>query len=91
MQHNTPHPDTAAVVLAFDTDDDEFARGFEAGRIDGILGVNGGASYTQPVSGRNAEMMARIAARHQRSIIVEDTPGAGDWMVARFGPAGTGA
>jgi hypothetical protein len=59
-----------SLVLAFDTDDPEFTRGFEAGQIWERLERDGYTS--QLVSAGNAEMVMRMADKHGLKFTAED-------------------
>ena len=56
------------MLLPFDTEDEQFARGFEAGRVWDLVGVAIANEElpTDPVTvhGSNAEMLLRIAEAH---------------------------
>ncbi len=54
-----PEPTQWGLVLAFGTDDPEFTRGFEAGRI--WQATEDGQPWSGLVSAPNAEMVMRIA------------------------------
>ena len=70
-------------ILCFDTDDAEFARGFEAGRLWGLL--RSSDDVGELVHVRNAEMVIRMAEATQRSFSAEDA--GADWLDIRFGAA----
>ncbi len=53
-----------ALLLAFDTDDEQFSRGWEAGRVYGVLGT--GQGFDGEVHASNVEMFVRIAERFDR-------------------------
>lgn len=74
-------------VLPFDTDEAEFARGFEAGRVWALLCTNPDAEVEEIVHASNAEMFLRMAERAKRSVTAEEQ--GDDWMVVRFSPAET--
>lgn len=70
-----------SLVLAFDTDDPEFVRGFEAGRLWEQLKV--GEPFEQEFHSVNAEMVLRMAEElgvPYRAEIVDDR-----WMHGYFG------
>jgi hypothetical protein len=74
---------TYGMVLGFDTDDPEFLRGFEAGRLYGRLEADW-ASLDQTIHGANAEMAMRIGERYDRSFwaeILDD-----EWVDVHYGP-----
>lgn len=71
------------LVLAFDTDDPEFTRGFEAGLLWERLERDGEAD--QLIHAENAEMVMRIAEAKGLRFSAEDL---GDgWMQAVLTPA----
>lgn len=71
------------LVLAFDTDDPEFTRGFEAGLLWERLERDGHAD--QLIHAENAEMVMRIAEAKGLRFSAEDL---GDgWMQATLSPA----
>lgn len=74
------------MLLPFDTDDEQFSRGFEAGRVWDFVGVAIAQEElpTDPVTvhAANAEMMLRIAEAHGvgvRSTDLDET-----WMEVVF-------
>jgi hypothetical protein len=72
--------------LLFDTDEAEFARGFEAGRLWTRLREAPDDPLEANVSVENAEMVLRIAdatSRHVRSEELGD-----GWLSVRFGASG---
>ena len=65
--------------LAFDSDDPEFARGFEAGLVYGLIYESvqsshlvGSVNVTRPIHANNAEMAMRIAERFDCEFSAED-------------------
>jgi hypothetical protein len=71
------------LVLAFDTDDPEFTRGFEAGQLWERLERDGAAD--QLIHAENAEMVMRIAESRGLAFKAED---AGDgWLHVTLVPA----
>lgn len=69
--------------LAFDTDDPEFVRGFEAARVGAQL-HNTDDQVEATVHNTNAEMMLRLAElthRHVHCQELDDT-----WMTVTFAP-----
>jgi hypothetical protein len=69
-------------LLPFDTDDPEFARGFEAGRLWTRLRADGDALEAN-VCIENAEMVLRIAEATGRTVRSEEL-GSG-WLAVSFG------
>ena len=71
------------LILAFDSDDPEFARGFEAGRLWAQLRGNPDEPFNELIHARNAELVLRMAeatGRHVRADEVGD-----DWLEVVFG------
>lgn len=58
---------TFECVLPFDTDEPEFARGFEAGRVWQMLDEYDGPVTAVVVHASNAEMLIRMAESQNRS------------------------
>lgn len=73
--------------LVFDTDDPQFARGFEAGTIWAKL-CEYDAPMTLTVGGENAEMFMRMAEAQSRTFSATEiaSPAEGDWYDVQFGP-----
>jgi hypothetical protein len=74
-----------ACVLAFDTDDPEFLRGFEAGAIDTRLRVDPGLRVVEMVHAANAEMMLRIGEATGRRVSARDLND--EWIEVTFEPS----
>ncbi len=74
-----------SLALAFDTDDAEFARGVEVGRLWELLRSEPGP-VTETVHVVNAEMVLRIAEALGRDVVSEEHDPT--WMTVRF--RGTG-
>jgi hypothetical protein len=72
-----------SLLLAFDTDDAQFVRGFEAGRIWNELNQTD-EQVVATVHAENAEMMLRIAEALNRSVQSEDLDER--WITVMFGP-----
>ena len=71
-------------VLPFDTNDHEFARGVEVGRMwESLQRDEGGSAHL--IHCNNAEMALRIAEATGRSVQAEELDG--HWMEVTFGPA----
>lgn len=74
-----------SLLLPFDTDEPEFARGFELGRLWATLRTNPAEEIEELVHSNNAEMALRMAEALERdvsSLEVDET-----WMKLQFGPA----
>ncbi len=72
-------------LLPFDTDDPEFARGFEAGRLWTLLRETPDAPLEANVCVENAEMVLRIADASKREVRSEEL---GDgWIGVTFSEA----
>ena len=69
------------LILAFDSDDPEFARGFEAGRLWSQLRGCPGQPVIELVHARNAELVFRMADATGRSVRGEDI--GDDWLENR--------
>lgn len=65
------------IILAFDTDDPEFARGFEAGRLWERVKADR-ADWDETVHATNAEMVMRMCEAQQREFRAEDLDQ--DWV-----------
>ena len=78
----------SSLVLEFDTDSPEFARGLEIGSLLAVLGIYPGACvlYTMHIS--NTEMVLRVAEALDRSVSSVETDEF--WMDVSFGPVGSG-
>jgi len=74
------------MLLPFDTDDEQFTRGFEAGRVWDLVGnaIVSEELPTDPVTvhATNAEMMLRIAEAHELRIVSTDLDDT--WMEVVF-------
>jgi hypothetical protein len=60
-----------SLILAFDSDDPEFARGFEAGRLWEMVKSNH-APWSQMIHVSNAEMVMRMCEAEEREFRAED-------------------
>lgn len=69
-------------VLAFDTEDVEFARGFEAGRIWTLLEDDPSSVVGLPFHAANVEMVMRMVDALHLSLCAEFTKDEA-WMVLR--------
>lgn len=76
------------LVLAFDTDDEQFVRGFEAGILWRRLEVEEGVEMT--VRADNAEMVMRMAEARGVPFTADPTED-GEWLFVRLGTAVDGA
>lgn len=72
-------------LLPFDTDDAEFARGFEAGRLWTLLRASDD-EVVEGIHASNAEMAIRLAEATERSVVATDL--GHDWLEATFSPVG---
>lgn len=72
-----------SLVLAFDTGDPEFTRGFEAGQLWERVERDGEAS--QLVHAENAEMVMRIAEAKNLRFTAEEV--ADGWVKVRLSPS----
>lgn len=61
---------TYSLVLPFDTEDPEFARGFEAGRL--WERIKSGEVFVQMIHATNAEMVMRMCESEEREFRAED-------------------
>lgn len=80
--------DSFTCVLAFDTDDAEFVRGVELGRLWERLRVDPDP-LLEFVHISNAEMVLRVADALGRPVVGAEHDGT--WMTVRFGGAVAGA
>lgn len=78
---NLPPDRFSELVLAFDTDDPEFVRGVEVGRLWELLDHAGEAELT--IHGTNAEMAMRIA--EAKGLAFRGDHLEGDWYHVRIG------
>jgi hypothetical protein len=69
-------------LLKFDTDDAEFARGFEAGRLWALLRSEEDGEVVECIHGSNAEMAMRLAEGTGRTVNAIDL--GNDWLEATF-------
>jgi hypothetical protein len=69
-------------LLAYDTDEPEFARGFEAGRLWALLRESPETEFTEYVRITNVEMVLRIAEATGRPAQSAEL-GKG-WLLVRF-------
>lgn len=74
------------MLLPFDTDDEQFSRGFEAGRVWDLVGTaiahEDLPTDAVTVHGSNAEMMLRIAETHGVRLEAQDLDDT--WMEVVF-------
>lgn len=74
-------PANHSCLLPFDTDDAEFSRGFEAGRLWALLRASDD-EVVETVHAANAEMVLRLGeatGRHVRAVDLDD-----NWIEATF-------
>lgn len=69
-------------LLKFDTDDAEFARGFEAGRLWALLRRGEDEEIVECIHASNAEMAMRLAEGTGRTVNAIDL--GNDWLEATF-------
>lgn len=75
-------PDGHQLLLPFDTDDAEFARGFEIGRLWAMLTLGDREVVAELAHTSNAEMLIRLGEATGRRAVAEihdDT-----WLIATF-------
>lgn len=73
------------LLLPFDTQDPQFARGFECGRVWAILRADPDAEFSEYVHAANLEMLLRMAEAAGRMVRTEDVDEM--WVLATFTPA----
>lgn len=76
-------PSGHSCLLPFDTDDEQFARGFEAGRLWALLRASDD-EVVECIGASNAEMAMRIADATNRMVV--STELGHDWLEATFSP-----
>jgi hypothetical protein len=80
------HEHTWGLTLAFDSDDPEFCRGVDVGRMYELLhALPAEETLDFTCLGWNAEMILRLAESFGRSVESEETRD--DWLNVTFGPA----
>lgn len=70
-------------LLAFDTDEPMFARGFEAGRLWALLRADDG-ELVECIHANNAEMALRMGEATGRHVAAREL--GGEWLEATFSP-----
>jgi hypothetical protein len=70
-----------SLLLPFDTDEPDFIRGFEIGRLWELLKTGG--EVNEVIHASNAEMVVRLAEATER-IVTTDEPIDADWMEVTF-------
>jgi hypothetical protein len=75
--------DGHALLLPFDTDDPEFARGFEAGRVWAVLQLQPDEEVDVELHASNAEMAIRMAEATGRRVRGEESDD-GRWITLSF-------
>jgi len=75
--------DGHSLLLPFDTDDPEFARGFEAGRVWALLQLKRDESCEVVVHVANAEMAIRMGEATGRRVHGEESDD-GHWITLNF-------
>jgi hypothetical protein len=78
-------PDDPKPLIAFDTNDPEFVRGFEIGRLWTMLRTEPEQSVEEYLRATNVEMALRLAESTGRN--VQSTELSDTWLFVRFGPA----
>jgi hypothetical protein len=77
--------DGHAMLLPFDTDSEEFVRGFELGRIWALLRLAPEEPVEEYAHATSAEMLLRMGEATDRHVTSEEL---GDnWLLASFTPA----
>lgn len=76
-------------ILPFDTDDPEFARGFEAGRLWSLLSERRDDPVEEMAHASNAEMFLRIGEALGRPVRSEELDDR--WLAIFFDPTGVEA
>ena len=77
--------DGHACLLAFDTEEREFARGFEIGRLWALLRMSPPEDeITEYAHGKNAEMLLRMGEATGRRVTSEEL--GDEWLLATFSP-----
>lgn len=69
--------------MEFDSDDPDFTRGFEAGRVYEALLPHTRASLEVQIHSSNYEMMTRIGVATGYKVVVQDASDP-SWMVLQF-------
>jgi hypothetical protein len=78
---------TFQLVLAFDSEQPEFARGFEAGVIWGRM-LSDTDPFEHTIHDRNCEMAIRMAEARHRSFVATDCEGHPGWVTMHYGGEG---
>jgi hypothetical protein len=73
-----------SLLLAFDSDDEEFVRGFEAGRL--CEQLRGEDEVHQMIHAANAEMAMRMCEKEHREFSAEHVDD--EWIDLRVEPRG---
>lgn len=73
-----------ALALAFDTDEPEFARGVELGRLWETLKAQPDEKITQTIHAANAEMALRVGEALQRAVSAVEHDDV--WMSVTYSP-----
>jgi hypothetical protein len=81
----TDQPLDSALLLTFDDETAEFARGFECGRLWALLRDEPDDEVEEYVHAENAEMLLRMAEATGRHVQTEDVDDA--WVLASFSAA----
>jgi hypothetical protein len=77
--------DGHSLLLPFDTDSPEFARGFEIGRIWALLRTNPDEPVEEYAHAANAEMLIRLGEATGRRVQSEELDSG--WLLVSYEPA----
>jgi hypothetical protein len=80
--------DGHSLLLPFDTDDPQFVRGFEAGRLWALLRASPEESVEEYAHASNAEMILRLGEATGREVASDEL--GNDWLFIRFEAARVG-
>ena len=84
MDHDASDEQSYGLVLAFDSDSEDFVRGFEAGQLWERLTRDGWLH--QPLAhASNAEMFIRMAEARGLPFRAEDIEGTDEWIAITIG------
>jgi hypothetical protein len=80
--------DGHSLLLAFDTDSPDFARGFELGRLWALLRSDPDEAIQEYAHASNVEMLLRLGEATGRHVESEEV--GNDWLLVSFEPAAVG-
>jgi hypothetical protein len=80
-------PSDFGLLLPFDTDEPEFCRGFEAGRLWALLGSEPHEEIEEYAHATNAEMLIRMGEATGR-VVTAELMADDCWVFVKFEPAG---